>query len=41
MSTLAELSVFLGFKFTDVEEAYQTFGLAAQHQCLKVLIEMD
>ncbi|KAJ4413516.1 hypothetical protein N0V82_008503 [Gnomoniopsis sp. IMI 355080] len=29
------------FKFDDMEKAYQTFGSAAKHDCLKVLIEME
>lgn len=29
------------FKFEEIEKAYQTFGNAAKHDCLKVLIEMD
>jgi alcohol dehydrogenase len=30
----------LEFKFSDMEKAYETFGAAAQHDALKVLIEM-
>lgn len=29
-----------GFKFSEIEKAYETFGAAAKHGALKVLIEM-
>ena len=30
----------VGFKFGQMEEAYKTFGEAAKHNALKMLIEM-
>lgn len=30
-----------GFKFSEIEKAYEIFGKAAQHQCLKVIIDME
>jgi alcohol dehydrogenase len=32
---------FPAFKFSEMEKAYDTFGAAADHGALKVLIEMD
>lgn len=38
-----QLTIFCDaeFKFEEIEKAYETFGNAAKHECLKVLIEMD
>jgi hypothetical protein len=35
-----QLIIVVEFAFEDIEEAYKTFGAAAQYKALKVLISM-
>ncbi len=35
-----QLLIVIEFAFEDIEEAYKTFGAAAEHKALKVLISM-